>query len=241
MIRDALDEDRFELHCQPIVELASGRMTHCELLLRMIADGERVLPGAFLGVAERSGLVHAIDRWVIGRAIEHSAQHPELKFEINVSGRTTDDDQLLAFIESLVTEYNADPANLVFEITETAAIGNITRAREFARSLSAIGCKFALDDFGAGFSSFYYLKHFPAQYLKIDGDFVSSPRSRTDELVIESIVRIARDLGKQTIAEFVGDDDTIARVRELGVDYGQGFHIARPFPVHQLNAVIKSL
>jgi diguanylate cyclase (GGDEF)-like protein/PAS domain S-box-containing protein len=234
LIRDAFEHDRFELYCQPIIDLRTRRMTQCELLLRMRNGDEVILPNAFLGVAERSGQIHAIDRWVIDRGIQLAAEHPDLRFEINLSGRTADDDELPAYIESVLETYNANPANLVFEVTETAAIGNIGRAQELARALSALGCRFALDDFGAGFSSFYYLKHLPVQYLKIDGDFVTAPRSRTDELVIESIVRIARDLGKHTIAKFVSDEETLDRLEELGVDYGQGIHVGRPFQTREL-------
>jgi EAL domain-containing protein (putative c-di-GMP-specific phosphodiesterase class I) len=233
-IRDALDNDGFELYCQPIVDLATGATTQAELLLRLHTSDGVILPGVFLGAAERSGLIHAVDRWVIAKSIAAAAEHPGLKFEINLSGRTTDDELLPDFVAEQLVAHGADPSSIVFELTETAAIGNIGRARELARSLADIGCTFAIDDFGAGFSTFYYLKHFPALYLKIDGDFVRSPRSRTDELVIDSIVRIARDLGKKTIAEFVSDEATLRRMRELGVDYAQGFHIARPFPLADL-------
>jgi EAL domain-containing protein (putative c-di-GMP-specific phosphodiesterase class I) len=243
LIREALDFDRFELYAQPILQLATGRTTQHEVLLRMRGEGDEgpVLPGAFLTVAERSGLIGAIDRWVIDRSIELAGRYPETKFQINLSGRTTDDEELPGFIADRLNHHGADPAGLVFELTETAAIGNIGRAHGLARSLANLGCKFALDDFGAGFSTFYHLKHLPAHYLKIDGDFVTTPRSRTDELVIESIVRIAKDLGKQTIAEFVGDADTLVRIEQLGVDFGQGFHIAKPFPVTDLETTLRAV
>jgi EAL domain-containing protein (putative c-di-GMP-specific phosphodiesterase class I) len=124
-----------------------------------------------------------------------------------------------------------DPSRLILEITETAAIGDVEAAHEFAAGLHELGCSLALDDFGTGFGSFYYLKHLPADYLKIDGDFVSSPRSTTDELVIESIVRIASGLGKRTIAEHVEDEQTVAAMREMGVDYAQGYHLGAPGPL----------
>src|SRR5262249_16392308 len=153
LIRDAFEHDRFELYCQPIIDLRTRRVTQCELLLRMRNGEEVILPTAFLGVAERSGQIHAIDRWVIDRGIQLAAEHPDLRCEINLSGRPADHDELPAYIESVLETYNANPANLVFEVTETAAIGNIGRAQELARALSALGCRFALDDFGAGFSS----------------------------------------------------------------------------------------
>jgi len=239
LVREALEQHRFELYCQPILELATRTVSQCELLLRMRGVGGPIYPAAFLGAAERGGLIRTVDRWVIEQAILIAARHRDIRFEINLSGRTTDDPDLARFVSSLIAAAAIDPGNLVFELTETAAIGNIGRARELARSLSELGCRFAIDDFGAGFSTFYYLKHFPADYLKIDGEFVRAPRSRTDELVIESIVRIARDLGKQTIAEFVTDAATLQRMRELGVDFAQGYHVAKPFPVAELERRLK--
>ena len=235
MIRDALANDRFELYTQPIVNLTTGLMTHCEVLLRLRgADDEIILPGAFLPTAERLGLIHLIDHWVIDRALAVAAQHPDLTFEINLSGATIDDEHLEGYIARHLTKHGADPARIVFELTETAAVGNMTRARDLASALAELGCSFAIDDFGAGFSTFYYLKHFPARYVKIDGEFMKDPHSRLDELVIESIVRIGRDLGKLTIAEYVSDYAAMERVRALGVDYGQGYYFARPFPVSEL-------
>ncbi|MDX6581003.1 MAG: hypothetical protein QOI10_187 [Solirubrobacterales bacterium] len=233
-IREALERGLFVAHCQPILDLRTDRVSQYELLLRM-ADGEKLVPpGAFLGVAERLGLIHAIDRWVVGQAFELLSEHPELRLEVNLSGLSLDDPPLLALIRDGIAERSIDPSRLIFEITETAAIGNTDVALSFATALYELGCSFALDDFGAGFGSFYYLKHLPAQYLKIDGDFVSSPRTRTDELVIESIVRIATGLGKQTIAEHVEDAATLRALRDGGVDFAQGFHIGRPAPLSAL-------
>lgn len=128
--------------------------------------------------------------------------------------------------------HGLDPGSLVFEITETAAIANIDRARGFATRLQSLGCRFALDDFGAGLGSFYYLKHIPFDYVKIDGEFVRNlPASSTDQLIIDSIVQMSKGLGKRTIAEFVGDRETAAVLKQHGVDYGQGFHLGRPVPV----------
>jgi diguanylate cyclase (GGDEF)-like protein/PAS domain S-box-containing protein len=234
VIRDALANDHFELFVQPIVHLGSGRMTHCEVLLRL-RDGEEIIaPGRFLPAAERLGLIHLIDRWVINRAFELSAQHTDLTVELNISGATIDDPTLVKYVADRLEHHGTDPHRIVFELTETAAIGNIGKAREMARNLSDLGCEFAIDDFGVGFSTFYYLKYFPAQYVKIDGEFLSEQRNRTDDLVIESIVKIGRDLGKQTIAEYVSDEARLERVRSLGVDYGQGYHFAAPFPSDQL-------
>ncbi len=133
-----------------------------------------------------------------------------------------------------IARAGVDPSRLVFEITETAMIANMDDARRFAESLAALGCRFAIDDFGVGFGSFSYLKHLPVSFLKIDGEFVRSPRSRTDDLVIEAIVGMARGLGKATIAEFVGDDETVEMLAAAGVDYARGYHLGAPFPAREL-------
>jgi diguanylate cyclase (GGDEF)-like protein/PAS domain S-box-containing protein len=233
-IERALAQDGFELYCQPIVDLATGEVARYEALVRLIDKGQVTLPGAFLPAAERLGLIHAIDRWVLGEAVRLLAEHPRLELEVNVSGRSLDDHELLEYVESELASASVDPARLVLEITETATIANMDDARRFAEALSSLGCGFAIDDFGTGFGSFTYLKHLPASYLKIDGDFVASPRSRTDELVIEAIVGMARGLGKATIAEFVGDEQTVEMLRAAGVDYAQGYFVGRPFPAREL-------
>jgi diguanylate cyclase (GGDEF)-like protein/PAS domain S-box-containing protein len=241
VIRDALAHDHFELFVQPIVELNTGTMTHCEALLRL-RDGDTIVgPANFLPAAERLGLIHLIDRWVIDHAFELAAKHTDLTFELNLSGATIDDSKLVDYVAERLERHGTDPRRIVFELTETAAVGNMSKAREMARSLSELGCKFAIDDFGAGFSTFYYLKHFPAQYVKIDCEFLSDNRSRTDDLVIESIVKIGRELGKQTVAEYVSDATRLERVRSLGVDYGQGYHFAAPFPAGELTGYPRRL
>jgi len=237
VIRDALDEERLVLHAQPIIELASGEINQYELLLRMRDPlGELISPVAFLPVAERYDLIGAIDKWVVRRAIrmlgEERARSRRLVFEVNISGRSTGDPELLELIERELAEHHVDPEQVVFEITETTAVGNIPRAQEFAARLNALGCRFALDDFGAAFASFYYLKHLPFDYLKIDGEFVHSCMdNRTDQLVIQAVVDIARGLGKRTVAEMVGDQATMEMLAAMGVDHAQGYHIGRPAPL----------
>ncbi|WP_205696057.1 PAS domain S-box protein [Conexibacter sp. SYSU D00693] len=235
-IRDALEDDRFVLEAQPIKDLHSGDVAQYELLLRMLDEhGEVVPPGAFLYVAERYDLIQDIDRWVASRAIELLHQHPGTVFEVNVSGKSLNDQLLLETVETGLQISGVDPTRLIFEVTETAAVANIHQAREFADRLASLGCRFALDDFGAGFGSFYYLKHLPFDYLKIDGEFVRNClRSRTDQLVIEAVVRIANGLGKATIAEFVGDERTERFLRAHGVDHAQGFHVGKPAPLESL-------
>ncbi|MDO8189124.1 EAL domain-containing protein [Conexibacter sp. JD483] len=238
-IREALEEDRFTLYAQPIVELSSGQVRQHELLLRMLDEqGEVIPPAAFIAIAERFDLMQEIDRWVVARAIRHMGEQRragrELVFEVNISGSSTGDPDLLRIIERELRENDVDPANLVLEVTETTAVANIPRAQEFASRLADLGCRFALDDFGAGFGSFYYLKHLPFDILKIDGEFVRScTTSQTDQLLIRAAVEIARGMGKETIAEYVGDDATVELLRGLGVDFAQGFHIGRPAPLHE--------
>jgi diguanylate cyclase (GGDEF)-like protein/PAS domain S-box-containing protein len=239
MIRDALAEDRFVLYAQPIVDVETGRTGQYELLLRMIdRDGTIIAPGAFLPVAERFDLIGQLDRWVVRRAIAMLAAAGEaghdITVEVNLSGASTGDPEVLALIETELRETGVDPARLIFEITETTAVSNIPAAQAFAARLADLGCRFALDDFGAGFGSFYYLKHLPFDYLKIDGEFVRQcAEDRTDQLVIQAVVDIARGLGKRTVAEQVGDDATIALLRRLGVDQAQGFFLGRPAPLEE--------
>ena len=231
-IRRALDEDRFVLYCQPIMELASDEITQYELLLRMIGDnGEIVMPAAFIDTAERFGLIQEIDQWVVRKAIHLLAEH-DVRLEVNVSGKSMGDLAIPELVEREIALTGIDPSRLVFEITETAAIANMEQARAFAERLTRLGCRFALDDFGAGFSSFYYLKYLPLDYLKIDGDFIRSLTSSvTDQLVVKSMVDIARGLGMKTIAEFVEASETVDMLREKGVDYSQGYFHGAPRPV----------
>ena len=237
IIRDGLDEDRFVLQAQPIMNLATGDISQFELLLRLRDPfGELISPAAFLPAAERYDLIGAIDHWVVTRSIamlaEENRRGRRLTFEVNISGRSTGDPDLLALIEGELRRHEVDPAQVIFEITETTAVANIPRAQEFANRLAALGCRFALDDFGAAFASFYYLKHLPFDYLKIDGEFIRGcVADRTDQLVIEAVVGIARGLGKRTVAEMVGDEETLELVRSLGVDFVQGFHLGRPAPL----------
>jgi diguanylate cyclase (GGDEF)-like protein/PAS domain S-box-containing protein len=238
-VRRAVREDLFVLHCQPIVELGSDTISQWELLLRLPGDHDELIkPAQFLYTAERSGLILEIDRWVLSEAIRLIAQQRDaghqLRLEVNISGRSVGDPELLTLIEQQLQATSVDPSSLVLEVTETAAIANIGRARSFASSLTQIGCRFALDDFGAGFGSFYYLKHIPFDYVKIDGEFVRNlPASSTDQLILDSIVKMSNGLGKRTIAEFVGDHETVELLKAHGVDYAQGYHLGRPRPVSQ--------
>jgi len=235
-IQDALDRDRFVLHLQPILELATGQIKHGELLLRMKGErGKLIAPGAFLPAAERFGLIHAIDRWVVSRAIELIAESmgPVPRVGINLSGESVvGDPELLRMIERELERSSVDPSKLIFEVTETAAIANMPEATQFARGLTSLGCSLALDDFGTGFGSFYYLKHLPVSYVKLDGEFVQNlPRSEVDEHMVKAIVGVSQALGIKTVAESVADAETISLLQKHQVDYAQGYYVGKPTPL----------
>jgi diguanylate cyclase (GGDEF)-like protein len=238
-IRTALEEERFTLYCQPIQDVKSGEVVQHEILVRMIGeDGEVISPAAFLGTAERFGLVQSLDRWVVRKSIalmdEQLRAGRRLRLEVNLSGRSVDDPELPRFIQRELAATDVNPDDLAFEITETALISNMEDARRFAETLTRIGCRFALDDFGTGFGSYYYLKHLPLHYLKIDGDFIRNlPHSPTDQLMVRAMVQVAQGLGMRTIAEFVEDEAIVDFLREYGVDYAQGYHVGRPVPVEE--------
>ena len=245
-IQRALTNDQLELHCQPILDLASNEISQFELLLRLRTDDGRVLPpSAFLYVAERFGNILAIDSWVVGQAVALIATQAKagrsLTLHVNISAKSIGNPQLVAIIDRALADAQIDPTCLVFELTETAAIGNIDHARTFTTELRSRGCRFALDDFGSGFGSFYYLKHLPFDYFKIDGDFIRGFGANTvDQLVVEAIVGIARGMGKKTVAEFVTDQDMVDRLRRSGIDYAQGFHIGVPRPIIETFATVSA-
>ncbi len=228
-LREALAEQRFILHAQPIIDLRSGRVARRELLIRMVSDdGEIVPPGDFLPLAERFSLIGELDRWVIDQALILARRQP---VNVNLSGRSVGDPRILDAVRESISD-GLDPRNLIFEITETAVMTDFARAREFVSALKELGCELALDDFGTGFGSFTYLKHLPARYLKIDMDFVRDINDDpTDAEIVRSIVGIAHTLGKETIAEGVENADVLQTLRELGVDYAQGFHLGSPAPI----------
>ena len=238
-IREALDEDAFVFWAQPIHDLSSGEIRQYELLVRMEGDdGELIPPGAFLGAAERLSLIGEIDRWGVREAIRLLAAHKDVDHPpsvgVNISGRSVSDPRLRELISSEIARTGVDPQNLILELTETAAISNMDEAIGFSELLAKLGCRFALDDFGAGFGSIYYLKHMPVDFVKIDGDFVRNlPSSSTDQVVVASMVQIANGLGVLTVAESVGDEQTVDMLRRFGVDFAQGHHLGPPRPVEE--------
>ena len=242
-IRHGLDEGLFVPYRQPILDLATNEIKRYELLARLLDDnGRPIPPGAFLPTAERTGLVRELDRYMVGQAIDLIATdgHREaLSYEVNLSARTLADREMPRAIAAQIERAGIDPALLVFEITETTAIANMEQAQDFAASLRRIGCRFALDDFGAGFASFLYLKHIPLDALKIDGNFIRKLRTnRTDQLLVRHMAEIARSLELFTIAEYVEDAGTLELLDDYPIDAAQGFSVGHPEPVGQTDVVL---
>ena len=229
-IRDALDEDRMVLYSQPIIPAGEGVPSE-ELLLRMInRTGEVIPPGAFLPVAEKYGLVTEIDRWVAVQAIRLAARGRRV--EANLSAATVGSFDILPLIEAELIATGADPANVTFEITETALMRDIEAGEQFTKALADFGCGVALDDFGTGYGSFTYLKRLSIRYLKIDIDFVRELlTSEANQALVRAIVGMAKAFDLQTVAEGVEDQETWDFLRQEGVDFGQGFHLGRPAPI----------
>jgi diguanylate cyclase (GGDEF)-like protein len=241
-IRDALTQDRLRLATQPIRSLASGGIERYELLLRMTGESGELLPAAsFIEVAERSGMVQELDRWVVARALELIVERQRagspVSLHVNISGASITDLSVLEFIERRLDEGEADPARCTFEITQTAKVEDYDTAAGFADRLTEFGCEVAIDDYGAGFGPFAYLQKVPFDVIKIDGAFIRDlPRNDADQLTVKAIVQIARGLGKRTIAEFVEDEETRTMLQEYGVDMAQGYHLGRPVDSAELTA-----
>ncbi|MES2072971.1 MAG: EAL domain-containing protein [Pseudomonadota bacterium] len=243
-IKAALDQDRFCLYTQKIKSLHAGAEVagrtgaHAEILLRMLDEENRIIPPmSFIPAAERFDLMPQIDRWVIRKSFEALSvlRHGSEKIDtwaINLSGASIGDDRLLDFVIAQQQLTGIPFSMICFEITETAAIANLQKAVALINRLRGLGCRFALDDFGVGMSSFNYLKHLPVDYLKIDGSFIKEiVDSPTDRAMVESINQIGHVMGKQTIAEFVENDAIIACLQEIGVDFAQGYGVGRPEPL----------
>ncbi len=237
-IHHALDDNSFLLFVQPIVPLQKHQSTGYEVLLRLRSEsGDLVAPGAFLPAAERYNIAPQIDRWVIQNTLQWMTKNSDQldhidSLAINLSGQSLGDDALLGYIIRTIERGEVPTHKIKFEITETAAIANLKDAQIFIRSLKNLGCRFALDDFGSGLSSFAYLKNLPVDLLKIDGMFVRNIISDPiDEAMVRSINEVGHIMGMETIAEFVETDEIMERLRQLGVDYAQGYAISRPQPI----------
>jgi diguanylate cyclase (GGDEF)-like protein/PAS domain S-box-containing protein len=248
-IRNGLDEQRFCLFAQEIRALNQDEPhhSHVELLLRLRDEGGNLVqPGSFMPAAERYGLMPLIDRWVVRNAfalissrLNSSAPGRLSSCAINLSGATFGDDDFVDYVRRQFEIHRVPPGMICFEITETSAITNLPSAKRFIEALKRLGCRFSLDDFGTGMSSFSYLKHLPVDYIKIDGSFVTEMlNSKIDRAMVETIVHIARVMGKSTVAEFVESDEIVEALREIGVDYAQGYAIGKPAPFESVYPLV---
>jgi len=235
-LSSALEKDQFRLFCQPIYSIKQGErnISSYEILVRLVDDnGELIMPGSFIPAAERYGLMADLDRWVIKNTLKQFSQcHGEktnTRIAINLSGNSLNDDGLLEYVESQFNEFSVNPDNICFEITETAAVHNISRAIEFINALKSKGCSFALDDFGSGLSSFSYLQKLPINYLKIDGSFVRDiATNAVDRAMVVAINEIGHTMGINIIAEYAESEAVIDELKLIGVDYAQGYALQRP-------------
>jgi len=243
-IRRALNEERLTLFFQPVYALDNEPMVmdHCEILLRVRSEnGELYSPARFIPIAEKYDVMSEIDRWVFARVIDWLVVHQdELRVPrllVNLSGLSFIDDDFNDFIIEQIDRHGVDPTRIAFEITETAAVDNFDRARDFIARVRELGCQLALDDFGSGFSTFAYLKRLPIDFLKIDGSLVGGMADdEVDREMVRAINSIGHTVGARTIAEFVEDDRTLSMLREMGVDYAQGYGLRVPAPLEELAA-----
>ncbi len=229
-IAEGLRDERFELHFQPIVHIATGTIDHWEALLRLRdARGVLVYPDRFIPVAEKTGQILAIDHWVVAHAVGLLGSDARLRLAVNLSGAALDDPSLLPAIEQLLGEHRVDPRRLTFEVTETVAVASIARATDLMRGFQALGCRFALDDFGSGYASYAYLRRLPVDDVKIDGVFIRDLNSnREDRIFVKAITDMAHGMGKQVTAEFVENAGIYRVLGDLGVDCAQGHYLGRP-------------
>jgi diguanylate cyclase (GGDEF)-like protein len=236
LIREALTNNKFMLVFQPILDLKNRTISHYETLIRMIGnDGKLIEPSNFIPVAEKMGLIHDIDLWVVNRAIDilHDLpeKHKNTSFNINLSSHAFQDTALLPLLKEKLAQTGIQAGRITFEITETAAVANFSQTREMIMNLRELGCRFALDDFGSGFSSFNYIKEFPVDYLKIDGAFITNLlHDQVDQTLIKSMIEIAKKLNKKTVAEFVENKKVLDLLMQYGADCAQGYFIGKPSP-----------
>lgn len=241
-IESAIKERRLDLFVQPIIALAeTSSVHHYELLLRMRTDdGTLIMPMAFIPAAERYGKMTELDRWVVSHLFESYGQISELldhppHFNVNLSGVSLSDETMHDFIFDMFKRYRVPFEAITFEITETAAVTNLQSALGFMERFRQLGCRFALDDFGCGLSSFAYLQNLPVDYLKIDGSFVVDiDTNEVNRAMVDAINQIGHVMGIKTVCEFVENDAIISELRRMGVDYAQGYHVGKPRPLTSL-------
>jgi len=233
-IERAFIEDRFFLYYQPILDIRNQSISHYECLLRMTdSEGNFIVPGQFIPIAEQLGMINLIDRMVVKKALDQHKSFNKLgmniTLSINLSGQALNDLELQRSLHDLLSQPDINPEQIIFEITETTAVSNFSSAQRLMNEIKSLGCSFAIDDFGVGFSSFYYLMHLPVDYVKIDGSFIKSLNSsKEDQVLVRALAEIAQGLGKKTIAEFVENREILDILHEFGVHYAQGYYIGKP-------------
>ena len=243
-IREALDHDGFVLHAKPVIDLQTNAVAFYELAIRLRAPGGILIPPAvFLYTAERFGMAIDIDEWVIGRAItllEEMNQAQPIALGVNISGASLQGDRFAQFLETQLAGTSFPRELLIFELTESVAMANLEQARQLGRGLTKLGCRLALDDFGAAFGSFFYLKHLPVDLLKIAGEYVrglGTAEDPADRLIIEAVVKLAKGLGTLVVAEFVGDQETRQELIAMGVRLGQGAFLGPSRDVREIESL----
>ena len=236
-IRDALRNEHLVLWFQPIQEIATGHITHCEALIRLCdPEGEVFGPNAFLPAIERFKMAPDLDRYVLRHAVRHLAQEPKLNLAINLSGSAFADPNLIVYIQTIFDDAGINPSRVTLEITEREVIGNLLLAKALITNLTSLGFNFALDDFGSGFSSFSYLKMLPVSTLKIDGSFIRDLRQdASNRVFVRAMNEIAHFFEIKSLAEFVEDEITLEILKDIGIDFAQGYHVGRPSPIPVLS------
>ena len=242
-IRQALKQDNIELHYQPIWDFKESKVAYFEALLRLKLNNKLIYPDQFIPSLEMLNDTFLMDQCVIRNAVACVAKHPELnQVAINLSAQSFLDERLLPLIESNLEKYDVPPTRIIFEITESASINNLKATRKMIEKLNSLGCHFSIDDFGTGFSTFNYLKQLPAQHVKIDGSFVRDMLNDPIDLaLVKAINDISRSLDKRSVAEYVENKEIFYALKEIGVDYGQGYFIARPVPVEKVKDELENI
>jgi diguanylate cyclase (GGDEF)-like protein len=237
-LQQAVANDQLVLYFQPVVHVKTGQIGYYEALVRLVIDGEIIMPGDFIPPLERAGDMRLLDKQVISKAIKYLHDYPQMpRIAINLSAQGFSDEGLAGLIAEKLMKYDVSADRIIFELTESASLSNISVTSSTIRLLNQLGCGFSIDDFGTGFSTFNYLKRLPAQSVKIDGSFVVElANSPVDRALVKAIYEVATALDKYTVAEYVENHETLRLIREIGITYAQGYFLGRPMPVEALFA-----